>query len=237
MCKFFSFCSNGDGRYYYFNWHQRQELLKSNPMNYKHDSHTSIADAYKFKGAQEDKLNKYEYNPLTKLFTVDQINGPDDRIRAERWVRRLDFKKVVEPLIIKPLINPFQLIPPLKRDGSVRATDLKLLDEWIKVWNSVRTTVWKLVWNSVENSVGDSVGNSVRNSVGATVWNSVGDLVGDSVWDSVRAYYSSFFDIKYNYDFSSAIKLWERGFIPSFDGKIWRLHAGKNARIVHKRKA
>jgi hypothetical protein len=27
--------------------------------------------------------------------------------------------------------------------------------------------------------------------------------------------------------------LWESGFVPSFDGKTWRLHAGKNAKIVY----
>lgn len=38
------------------------------------------------------------------------------------------------------------------------------------------------------------------------------------------AYLSTFFDIEYKHDFSSGNKLWERGIVPSFDGKIWRLH-------------
>ena len=34
-------------------------------------------------------------------------------------------------------------------------------------------------------------------------------------------------------DFSfCGVKLWNRGLVPSFDGKIWRLHAGKKAKIV-----
>ena len=31
----------------------------------------------------------------------------------------------------------------------------------------------------------------------------------------------------------SGIDLWEAGLVPSFDGKAWRLHAGKNAKIVY----
>jgi len=64
--------------------------------------------------------------------------------------------------------------------------------------------------------------------VGASVW----DLVGASVWDLVGAYASTFVDIKYNHDFTSINKLWERGIVPSYDGKIWRLHTGMKADII-----
>ena len=33
--------------------------------------------------------------------------------------------------------------------------------------------------------------------------------------------------------FQPAIDLWEAGFVPSFDGKVWRLYAGKDAQIVY----
>jgi hypothetical protein len=29
------------------------------------------------------------------------------------------------------------------------------------------------------------------------------------------------------------MKLWEAGLVPSFDGKVWRLHSGKSADIVY----
>ena len=66
------------------------------------------------------------------------------------------------------------------------------------------------------------------------------DSVGDSVW----AYTGTFYNIprkewKYTeniecetYPFESVVKLWERGFVPSFDGEIWRLHCGPDAKIV-----
>jgi hypothetical protein len=35
------------------------------------------------------------------------------------------------------------------------------------------------------------------------------------------------------YPFQPAVDLWKRGFIPSYDGKVWRLHQGKEAKIVY----
>ena len=61
------------------------------------------------------------------------------------------------------------------------------------------------------------------------IWASVRASVGDSV----NAYLSSFFDIKYGYNFTSLVKLWEKGLIPSFDMKVWRLH-GAGGRVVWK---
>ena len=102
----------------------------------------------------------------------------------------------------------------------------KMLTEWKKVRDSVSDSVM----DSVEDSVGDSVGDSVWDSVGASVWASVGDSVMDSVW----AYISSLFPNikKWKYvshedgvnPFQSGIDLWKGGYVPSFDGKTWRLH-------------
>ena len=204
MCQFFSFCTDEYGKKYYFNWEYRKKHLKDDPC--PNDSHTGIAKEF---NKIEDKLNKFEYNPLTKKFIVDQINCVDNRIQAETWVKKLDFGLIVPQLIIKPIVNPLLLSKVTK----VTKEQIKLLKNWSSVWDSVR--------DSVRNSIGDSVRNSVWNSV----W--------DSVWDSVLAYISSFFDIKYKYGFSSAIQLWESGLIPSFDGKTWRLHSGEKADIIY----
>ena len=203
MCKFFSIVSDAKGNFYYFDWKQRQQIIQGKIKCESADSHTSIADFYGFKGQKEDKLNKYEYNPFTKQFTVDQINTFDDSKEVEKFCKKLDFKEIVPVNFDKKIINPF-------KDRSI----LEITDEDIellKQWASVRA--------SVSASVGASVSASVRDSVRASV--------GDSVW----AYISSFVDIKYKYDFSSAIKLWEKGLVPSFDGKIWRLH-GKGGKIL-----
>ena len=84
--------------------------------------------------------------------------------------------------------------------------------------------------------------DSVRDSVGDSVWASVGDSVGASVGASVWAYIGSLFlnikDWIYapktdGYPYQSCVDLWKRGFVPSYDGKTWRLHSGKDAKIVY----
>jgi len=212
MCQFFSFCTDEYGKKYYFDWEHRKKHLKDDPC--PSDSHTGIAKEF---NKIEDKLNKFEYNPLTKKFIVDQINCVDNRIQAETWVKKLDFGLIVPQLIIKPIVNPLLLSKVTK----VTKEQIKLL----KNWDSVR--------DSVRDSVLDSIRDSVRDSIRDSVWDSVRDSVLDSVWDSVYAYMSSFFDIKYKCDFSSAIQLWESGLIPSFDGKTWRLRSGKKADIIY----
>jgi len=258
MRQFFSLVSDGNGKIMFFDWKIRKQIIDGK-LDREADSHTSIADYYGYKGLAEDKLNKYEYNFLTGKFNIDQINTVDDSENVKKFCKKLNSKKIVPALIIKPMLNPF-------KDKSCRKitnADLKLLKKWASVWPSVRDSVedsaWASVWDSVEDSVWDSVWDSawasvwdsVWDSVGASVWDSVRDSVWDSVWPSVedsvwasveasvrasvwasvRAYISSFFKIKYKYDFSSCVKLWDKGIVPSFDGKIWRLH-GKDGKIL-----
>ncbi len=125
-------------------------------------------------------------------------------------------------------VNPFKVEPMPLEDAK------KLLKEWKKVrasvwdsvWDSVRASVRASVWDSVWASVWDSVRDSVRASVRASV--------GVSVFDSVWVYISSLFPNvkKWKYvnheegvnPFKSCIDLWKGGYVPSFDGKTWRLH-------------
>ena len=228
MCNFFSFVTeseNNGGKRFYFDWNYRKDNLHQ-----ENDSHSTIC---KHNNLNEDVCNKYEFNPLTKNFKVDQINSPvDDRIQAEEWINNLDFKKIIEPLIIKSIIQPFDLPMVIKPTDE----QIQLLKDWDSVWASVWASVGASVRDSVWDSVGDSVWASVRASVGASVRDSVWASVGASVGDSVWAYISSFFDIKYKYDFSPAIKLWEQGLVASFDGTTWRLHSGKKAKVVYEYK-
>jgi len=216
MCQFFSFCTDEYGKKYYFDWTARKAAIKAGDANGM-DSHDHITAHYKL----GNSVNKYEFNPLTREFTIDQINTIDDSAQAHDWVEALDFGKIVKPLIVKPIVNPLAL--PFVNKPSEEQIAL------LKEWASIVASVWDLVWDSV----GDSVWNLVWDSVVASVGASVGDSVGASVGGLAGAYISSFFDIKYKHDFSSAIKLWEEGLVPSFDGTTWRLHSGKKAEIVY----
>ena len=184
MCDFFSIVTMPDarpGERFYFDWMNRVERNHEDC-----DSHSTICKRFSL---DEDKSNKYEYNPLTKVLTVDQINNRvDDRLQVEAWCEQLDWKRIVAPLIVKPIVHPLEI-----EAGEVTDEVIDLLKQWA----------------------------SVRASVGA------------SVWDSVWAYVSGFFDIQYDHDFAPCTQLWERGFVPSFDGATWKLHAGKDAHVVY----
>lgn len=258
MCRFFSLTSDGRGEIRYFDWEQRKRILDGE-LDYDPDSHTSINDFYGYKGEMEDCRNKYEYNPITGVFTVDAIHGEDDSAEVEKKVRALDFSLIVPQLVIKPTVNPLLV---KRKHPEPSAEEISLLKRWASVWASVWFSVWFSVRASVRASVCDLVGASVMASVKASVmgsvmnsvWDSVEDsvwyLVWNSVWDSamalVRAYISSFFvldewqfngEIVRENPFQPAIELWEVGLVPSFDGEVWRLHAGKDARIVYKMKS
>jgi hypothetical protein len=227
MCVFFSFITvPSEDKKYYFDWKQRQE------RNFEDcDSHGEIVKHY---DVINEAINAYEYKPLTKRLTVDCQHGDDDQKEVLAWCESLDWKQIVEPLIIKPIINPFEL-PKVDNPTEEHI-------EWLKQWasvgvfvrGSVRDLVWDSVWYSVGDSVRDLVWYSVWCSVRDLVWDSVGDSVRDSVGDSVGAYISSFFDIEYKHDFTPAVKLWEAGLVPSYHGNnTWRLHSGENADVVY----
>lgn len=209
MCEFFSFVGDGFGNYKYLDWDFRKNHLNENC-----DSHTFILTHFNVPPKMQDRWSKYEYNPLTKKFTVDEPVEGHDHNSAESWVNALDFASIVAPLNVKPIVNPWA------KTRKPTKNDIVFLAQWASVWASVRDSVRASVMASVGASVMDSVMASVRDSVMA------------SVWASVMAYTGSFFDIGYKIDIASSNNLWDRGFVPSFDGKVWRLHSGKKAKIV-----
>jgi hypothetical protein len=236
MCKFFSFVYDlKKDKFYYFDKTIRAKIFIEE-VDYEQDSHSSIANYYDYKGKKEDALDKYEYNPLTLELILDQNNsGVDTYQKALDFVKTLDFKEIVPKLIIKPIINPLLL------NNYDLTNALELLKDIDEVRSSVRTSVWMSVWDSVWESVGGSVWNLVRDSM----TKSLVDLIGDQMRDSLWTYYSSFLDldrsefkyckkIKNNHKnpFQSYIALWERGLLVSVDRDIYRLHAGKDAKVV-----
>jgi hypothetical protein len=71
----------------------------------------------------------------------------------------------------------------------------------------------------------------------------VWDSVKASVWASVGAYIGSFFpkilswrfteQVKVKgYPYQSCLDLWLMGLVPSFDGKVWRLHGGPDGKVL-----
>ena len=188
-----------------------------------------------------DYLNsdaKYKFKIDTDIVPVWWEEGHEKAawLAFQKWKKQLD-----KILVRKPIIHPFHMNPP----SEITEEHIRLLKEWESVLDSVGASVWASVGDSVEASVGASVLDSVEASVWASVGASVLDSVEASVWDSVRAYNGTFFVLpreswKYTenikteeYPFQCLATLWERGLVPSFDGKKWRLHGGKDAEILY----
>lgn len=158
----------------------------------------------------------------------------------------------VNPLKLKPKRLTKKLKKSLKKWDSVRAL----------VRASVCYSVGASVGDAVCDYVGGFVGASVRSSVRNSVCNSIcdyvcddvgynytrghtaGDFICASVRDSVGAYTGGLFiprvsTWKYAEKFGAnpwkpLQELWYAGYVPSFDGKIWRLHCGSKARVAFK---
>ncbi|MFH1236174.1 MAG: hypothetical protein V1685_04530, partial [Parcubacteria group bacterium] len=138
MCKFFSFNTDGKGGFFYFDAEQRAALRLNNPNNYEPDSHTSIATFHGFKATAEDRLNKWEYNPLTQKLVADQINSKNDKTIVLKWLQKLDFKTIVPELIIKPIVHPFHI---MREDPEVSLLEIEKLHLWASVGDSVGDSV------------------------------------------------------------------------------------------------
>jgi len=192
-------------------------------------------------------------NPDKWVYTVDESPAPIWIGREHEYACRkahAKWQKQLDKFIIRhPIVHPFKLTAP-----EFGTKQVALLKKWDSVGDSVGASVWASVGASVRDSVGDSVRDSVRDSVWDSVGDSVRDSVRDSVWDSVWAsvgasvgasvwaYTGSFFKIpvwkyvkhpKGKYPYQPLVDLWNQGFVPSFDGTTWWLHAGPKAAIVY----
>lgn len=194
-----------------------------------------------------------------KSVEIDQFKRRYEKIKL---VRKLEYGEVKRRALeaedkvgykLSEVLFPFN--PLLIEHAEI---DVQLLTIWDSVRTPVRDSVWDSVadsvgapvrdsvmysvWDSVRASVWDLVMYSVADSVGASVWDLVWALVRDSVRESVAAYIGSLFPniekwhhVNHKigeYPFQSAVKLWNEGLVPSFDGEIWRLHAGEKAKVV-----
>jgi hypothetical protein len=178
-----------------------------------------------------------------KRVEIDQFKRRYERIRLIRQVPYAEIKKLAqaeEERVGYRLTEALFPVNPLKieRTGPVTKDEIELLKQWASVrdsvWDSGRDSVWDSVRASVGALVGASVWASVRDSVMASVW--------DSVWDSAWAYVSSLFPNVTKWEhidhpegvnpFQHGVDLWHRGLVPSYDGEVWRLHAGEKAEVV-----
>jgi len=237
--KFFSFVTQPSESLsvYFFDWKQRLQMKHAGA-----DNHLRICNYY---GLDEGDCNKWIYYPLTKDLRLDEQNDLiDDTEVVKWWVDNLDWGNIIEPLIIKPIVNPFKL-PAVETVTDEQIGWLKELAkimghfgqfEWFSLHKLVGQNVVDLIWDSVWWLLESDSDHSIFKLVRHNVPNSDTELVyaiDDSVSFLFRAYVGSFFKTESVLRVTPAIKLWEAGLVPSFDDTTWRLHTGVDARIVY----
>lgn len=238
MCGFFSLLSDGKGKIMYSDWEFRKKCYL-NHIDYEPDDHNDIA---RYNGYEnQSTLNIYKYNPLTKKFVFKYLNTVDDSKEIEIFCNNLDFKTIVAPLIVKPIIFPFSI-----KNIKLSTEDLKNFQKWTSfmhvvetrgvcetltndpIWQFVETSIWESIWDStvnfVEKSIFDSLSKYFPGDPNDYAMNRCTVNARESVWNAVSDYRSTFFDFKYTYDYGVCEKLFARGFVPSFLNGIWRLH-------------
>lgn len=171
---------------------------------------------------------RYEYMIIDRILTKAEIIKLCKEAEPE-----LGYKLSEALYPVNPLLLP---------EAKITDSDIILLKELASIRDSVWASVWASVWDSISDSIWASIRDSVWTSVWASVRASVRDSVRDSIWDSIWAYIGSLFPniekwkyvdrYRNQYPFQSCADLWHRGIVPSFDGKLWRLHSGENAKII-----
>ncbi len=250
MCKAFSFIVLENGNVLWgFGKDSHNDIIRANGL--KDD--TADSCLMTFARCEISPRNEKYLTPDKWEFRIDEQIKPtwfNKAYEQYSWEAWKEWKtKLDSVLVYKPIVHPFRDVAPPKK---ITKKHLALLTRWASVWASVRDSVWDSVWDSlrdsvwasVRDSVWTSVWDSVRDSVGDSVRDSLRDSVGGSVWDSVGASTGSFFNLPREawkntekiktgeYPFQSAVDLWMMGLVSSCENKKWRLHGGKDAKVL-----
>ena len=173
---------------------------------------------------------------------IDDLSKDTTKVRSRGVVVLAEIgKKEQDKLAGLKLYEANHPVNPLLRKP--RKINIEpLVKEWDSVMNNVRDSVGNSVWNSVRYSVMNNVRDSVWDSVGYSVRASVGNSVRDSVYGYIGGLFPNITTWKYAESLGPdpwrpLLRLWYAGYVPSFDGTTWRVHAGKNAEVVWSKKA
>ena len=205
---------------------------------------------------------RYERIKLVRQVPLEEVRALAEAEEEKIGYKLSEVLFPVNPLKIEAGPVTDEEIELLKKWRNVRGNVRGSIGDsiWDSIWDNLGRCVWSSIWDNVGRCIGDSIWDSIWDNVGRYVGRYVGGSVWDSVcgrgsaWDSLRgsirgsiedsvgAYISSLYPgiKKWKYidhpegenPFQPAITLWHKGFVPSFDGKTWRLHVGENAEVV-----
>ena len=156
----------------------------------------------------------YECEVSGRKVEIDQFKRRYERLKLVREVPLEEIRLLAlaeEEKVGYKLSEALFPIHPFKiKADPVTEKEIELLKKWASVW--------------------DSVWASIKDSVWASVWASVGAYIS-SLFPGIKKWKLSDHPEDEN-PFQSCIDLWHKGFVPNFDGKVWRLYAGEKAEVV-----
>jgi len=204
----------------------------------------------------------YHTIPCSLFLVEGRVYREDDvkcAFKQLKVIRELDPREVFKwryGEAINP-VNPLKVPMP-----SVSQKHLTWLREWALVERQFRWSFDSTIRMSLSDDDSGFAYHAVRFTLGGTlygeVWiavlcafddateDNVFITVKDSVFDVCSAYTGYLFEPVVekwkscpgedeglnDYPFQSAVELWKEGLVPSFDGKVWRLHGGYKADIL-----
>lgn len=145
-----------------------RQKIKDENLSHEEDSHASIA-AYFLPESKlpEDRVNKYEFNPFTRKFKVDQLNAKDeegfvldDSARIQALCRKLDFTTVVPnwPYVeeIYKKLAAYVPIQPITAEEMPPLEQIKpiLAQVWAQVGDQVGDQVWICAHYAIKTFMG-----------------------------------------------------------------------------------
>jgi hypothetical protein len=171
----------------------------------------NIADAW------HSTQGNNQMSVMLTMLNATLLDNPDDALIPLTGFKMWEASHPVNPLKINVDI-----------DNLPRA--IELVGEWNAVSNEVWYAVWDAVWYAVGNEVWYEVWNAVRNAVSYDVRYAVGNAVGNAIWAYTATLFPSIPELE---KYKCIETLYKMGFIPSCDkDKVWRLHIGKEAKII-----
>jgi hypothetical protein len=238
MCEFFSFLTDGKGSFYYADAQMRKNARGSEGKNQR-DSHTWLG-TYFIKNGGEDNANKYEFNPFSGDFSVDQINLPeDDSGSAEAWVRGVKWTRILSGF------NPIKA-KQLPWEGAAAKNVLKDCDRrrarrWVKtvtenknaggkdIAEIVLTAVskkysWR-VYRALEETIDNFCNEAEEMANNGNLWNAEGYRA------QIAAYFSQWFDIDYGIDLKDGANLFHKKLLVCHSFCEYVVLSGKNGTV------
>ena len=247
----------------YFTFEERKQACASglNPNNF--ENLTRLKELSDAKGWLKvfwnpftDEVEIYRNNgritPAIESEKLKELHGG----KILSLVKNLDLQELYR-LKIKPYIHPLEVQRPFFQEPTEK--EFQWLNEWKLIClngvSAIKEEVEQILGKDFLSVVEDNQSRgypTVFMEVQNTIMKSVNDrrtelnqAWGKVGWDNVmptlyRAHYghcSTFFNIPFTTDYSSVAQLWEAGLVPSYDGTVWRLHAGKEAKIVYEESA